>query len=72
MTTRRTGLGRGLESLIPIEPDPAQPGGYRLVAVDRITVNPDQPRSRFDDDSRGAGCLDEGGRGPATDRGHRW
>jgi ParB family chromosome partitioning protein len=51
MTTRRTGLGRGLESLIPIEPDPAQPGGFRLVAVDRITVNPDQPRSRFDDDS---------------------
>ena len=51
MTTRRTGLGRGLESLIPIEPDPAQPGGYRLVAVDRITVNPDQPRSRFDDDA---------------------
>jgi ParB family chromosome partitioning protein len=40
-----------LESLIPIEPDPAQPGGFRLVAVDRITVNPDQPRSRFDDDS---------------------
>ena len=51
MTTRRTGLGRGLESLIPIEPDPAQPGGFRLVAVDRITVNPDQPRTRFDDDS---------------------
>jgi ParB family chromosome partitioning protein len=51
MTTRRTGLGRGLESLIPIEPDPAQPGGFRLVAVDRITVNPDQPRSRFDDES---------------------
>jgi len=51
MTTRRTGLGRGLESLIPIEPDPAQPGGFRLVPVDRITVNPDQPRSRFDDDS---------------------
>ncbi|HEX6146623.1 MAG TPA: ParB/RepB/Spo0J family partition protein [Acidimicrobiia bacterium] len=51
MTTRRTGLGRGLESLIPIEPDPAQPSGFRLVAVDRITVNPDQPRSRFDDDS---------------------
>lgn len=51
MTTKRTGLGRGLESLIPIEPDPAQPGGFRLIAVDRITVNPDQPRSRFDDDS---------------------
>jgi ParB family chromosome partitioning protein len=44
-------LGRGLESLIPIDPDPIQPGGYRQVPVDRIKVNPDQPRSRFDDDA---------------------
>jgi ParB family chromosome partitioning protein len=51
MTTRRTGLGRGLESLIPIDPDPIQLGGYRQVPVDQITVNPDQPRSRFDDDA---------------------
>ena len=51
MTTRRTGLGRGLESLIPIEPDTIEPGGYRLIPVDQISVNPDQPRSRFDDDA---------------------
>jgi ParB family chromosome partitioning protein len=51
MTTRRTGLGRGLESLIPIDPDRIQPGGYRHVPVDQIKVNPDQPRSRFDDDA---------------------
>jgi ParB family chromosome partitioning protein len=51
MTTRRTGLGRGLESLIPIEPDTIEPGGYRLIPVDQISVNPDQPRSRFDDDT---------------------
>jgi ParB family chromosome partitioning protein len=44
-------LGRGLESLIPIDPDPIQPGGYRQVPVDQIKVNPDQPRSRFDDDA---------------------
>lgn len=51
MTTRRTGLGRGLESLIPIEPDATQPGGYRLIPVDQISVNPDQPRTRFDDEA---------------------
>jgi ParB family chromosome partitioning protein len=44
-------LGRGLESLIPIDPDPIQLGGYRQVPVDQIAVNPDQPRSRFDDDA---------------------
>ncbi|MGH8870935.1 MAG: ParB/RepB/Spo0J family partition protein [Acidimicrobiia bacterium] len=51
MTTRRTGLGRGLESLIPIDPTPTQPGGYQEIPVDQIRVNPDQPRSRFDDES---------------------
>lgn len=51
MTTRRTGLGRGLESLIPIDPETTQPGGYRSIPVDQISVNPDQPRSRFDDDA---------------------
>ncbi|HEX5695084.1 MAG TPA: ParB/RepB/Spo0J family partition protein [Acidimicrobiia bacterium] len=54
MTTRRSGLGRGLESLIPI--DPASDtgigaGGLVQVPVDRIKTNPDQPRVRFDDDS---------------------
>lgn len=51
MTTRRSGLGRGLESLIPIEPSSGAPGGLVQVPVDRITTNPDQPRNRFDDDS---------------------
>ncbi|HSJ84257.1 MAG TPA: ParB/RepB/Spo0J family partition protein [Acidimicrobiia bacterium] len=51
MTTRRTGLGRGLESLIPIEPETTKAGGYRMISVDQISVNPDQPRSRFDDDA---------------------
>ena len=51
MTTRRSGLGRGLESLIPIEPSSGAPGGLIQVPVDRITTNPDQPRTRFDDDS---------------------
>jgi len=50
MTARRTGLGRGLESLIPIDPA-TESGGFRQVPVDQIRVNPDQPRSRFDDES---------------------
>jgi ParB family chromosome partitioning protein len=50
MTSRRTGLGRGLESLIPIDPG-AEPEGFKQIPVDEITVNPDQPRSRFDDDT---------------------
>ncbi len=49
MTTRRSGLGRGLESLIPIDPQGTAPGGLLEVPVDRIQVNPDQPRTRFDD-----------------------
>jgi len=52
MTTRRSGLGRGLESLIPIDPSPIDGGvGYRQVPVDQIKVNPDQPRARFDDEA---------------------
>src|SRR3970040_2011313 len=51
MTTRRSGLGRGLESLIPIEPSSGAPDGLIQVPVDRITTSPDHPRTRFDDDS---------------------
>lgn len=47
MTNRRSGLGRGLESLIPMDAVGAE--GYRLIPVDRIRPNPDQPRVRFDD-----------------------
>jgi ParB family transcriptional regulator, chromosome partitioning protein len=50
MTSRRAGLGRGLESLIPIDPG-GEPEGYKQIPVDEISVNPDQPRTRFDDDS---------------------
>ena len=51
MTVRRTGLGRGLESLIPIDPATAESEGFRQIPIDQIKVNPDQPRSRFDDES---------------------
>jgi ParB family transcriptional regulator, chromosome partitioning protein len=50
MTTRRSGLGRGLDALIPSTPA-VEPSGFRMVPVDSIAVNPDQPRTRFDDDT---------------------
>lgn len=50
MTVRKSGLGRGLDALIPSEPKPATPG-FSQVSVEEIHANPDQPRSRFDDGS---------------------
>jgi ParB family chromosome partitioning protein len=47
MTTRKSGLGRGLESLIPVEEKP--PTEYLDLALDQVKPNPGQPRSRFDD-----------------------
>lgn len=47
-TKRRTGLGRGLDSLIPSESSNEQ-ADFLEVPVDRIEPNPDQPRARFDE-----------------------
>lgn len=51
-TRRKAGLGRGLEALIPTENE----AGDEIAAlielpVDDIKPNPDQPRSRFDEDA---------------------
>lgn len=49
---RRSGLGRGLEALIPVAPgesDPRLP--VREVAVERIAPNPQQPRTAMDPDA---------------------
>jgi len=52
---RRSGLGKGLSSLIP--PGEAQPGGdddgpvLREIPVADITPNPNQPRVHFDEES---------------------
>lgn len=50
--TKRSGLGRGLDALIPIEEDaPANfggPGGVTEIPVNSISPNPRQPRVRFD------------------------
>lgn len=52
MTTRRkAGLGRGLEALIPTDIEGATQSTYLEIPVDDIKPNPDQPRSRFDDES---------------------
>lgn len=54
---RRSGLGRGLESLIPgsVAPDdeapPAAGPGFTEVAVADIDPNPHQPRSHFDEEN---------------------
>ncbi|MGD2044541.1 MAG: ParB/RepB/Spo0J family partition protein, partial [Acidimicrobiia bacterium] len=51
-TKRKAGLGRGLEALIPTESDTSErPATYLEIPVDDIKPNPDQPRSRFDDES---------------------
>ncbi|OGO33680.1 MAG: stage 0 sporulation protein J [Chloroflexi bacterium RBG_16_57_11] len=46
--SRRAGLGRGLEALIPGGTPPAS--GVSQLPVETITPNPRQPRSRFDPD----------------------
>lgn len=50
-TKRKAGLGRGLEALIPTDSDAGDHPTYLEVPVDGIRPNPDQPRSRFDDDT---------------------
>ena len=49
MTTRRSGLGRGLEALIPADLTEGEGPTFRNVPVGQVMPNPDQPRTRFDD-----------------------
>ncbi|HEX2154171.1 MAG TPA: ParB/RepB/Spo0J family partition protein [Acidimicrobiia bacterium] len=46
MTTRRSGLGRGLESLIPIAEGADD---FRRLRIDEVIPNPNQPRVDFDE-----------------------
>jgi ParB family chromosome partitioning protein len=52
---RRSGLGKGLSSLIPPgETEPGSPGGgayFQEVAVADVTPNPHQPRLHFDEEA---------------------
>ncbi len=47
MGTRRTGLGRGLDALIPHVEDPAT-ADFAYVAIGAVAPNPQQPRTGFD------------------------
>ena len=48
--TRKTGLGRGLEALIPTGESEIPQNGINQISIDRISPNPRQPRTRFDED----------------------
>ena len=52
---RRSGLGRGLDALLPSQDGPTalegRAGAQRMVPVDQIAPNPRQPRERFDDEA---------------------
>lgn len=48
MAARKSGLGRGLDALIPVE-HPTH--GFADIPVDVIRPNPQQPRERFDDEA---------------------
>ena len=46
MAARKTGLGRGLDALLPVErPD----AGFAMISLEAIDANPHQPRKHFDD-----------------------
>jgi ParB family chromosome partitioning protein len=48
MAGRKSGLGRGLDSLIPVDRPPT---GFAEIPVDQVSPNPQQPRRSFDADS---------------------
>lgn len=48
MNRRKSGLGRGLDALIPGSSHPLITEGVEQLAADRIIPNPRQPRSHFD------------------------
>jgi len=51
MPARKAGLGRGLDALIPTDIIEGSGEEFLWVSVDQIRPNPEQPRSRFDDQS---------------------
>ncbi len=51
MSPRKAGLGRGLEALIPTEPDTGNGPEFLQLPIDDIQANPEQPRSRFEDEA---------------------
>lgn len=50
MSSRRGGLGRGLDALIPANAEPEHQN-FAMIPLDSIKPNPQQPRSRFSDEA---------------------
>ncbi|MEA2009550.1 MAG: ParB/RepB/Spo0J family partition protein [Actinomycetota bacterium] len=50
MAARKSGLGRGLDSLIPVDHPSV---GFAELELDEISPSPQQPRVRFDEDALG-------------------
>lgn len=50
MAARKSGLGRGLDALIPVDHPSV---GFAELELEEISPNPQQPRSRFDDEALG-------------------
>ena len=48
MAARKSGLGRGLDALIPVEHPSV---GFAELELEEISPHPQQPRTRFDDDA---------------------
>ncbi len=50
--SRKSGLGRGISSLIPQGSDTSEPtAGFTTVPIERVRANPYQPRRSFDEES---------------------
>ena len=50
--SRKSGLGRGISSLIPQGSDTTEPtAGFTTVPIERVRANPYQPRRSFDEES---------------------
>ena len=46
--SKKSGLGKGLDALIPITDSQIQEGGVTQIPITNIVPNPRQPRARFD------------------------
>lgn len=52
MQTKRNALGRGLDTLLPMDDTPARgSSAINDIPLENISVNPDQPRRTFDEES---------------------
>lgn len=48
---KKSGLGRGLSALIPVNKDNEEyEGSYRELPIEKVTPNPDQPRKHFEEE----------------------